>query len=89
MPWVGFLGHPILSKDKALRYNPLEKKLIILHKLKVFGFSSGNISGEKMATLLRRWLPRMEQMAIKREGPFVASITESGIHLRGNIGELR
>ena len=85
MEWVGFLNHPILGKDKGHRYMPREKALIIKYKLRVFTFSSGNLNREKMAALLRPILPRMESLAVKHPPPFVAAITETGVHLRSSL----
>jgi hypothetical protein len=82
MPIVGSLGYAILGKDKALRYTPREKRLILLYKLRVFTFSSGNLSGRKMAELLKPMLPRIKRMMLKEPGPFVASITETGVYFR-------
>jgi hypothetical protein len=85
MPWVGFLQHAVLGKDKGLRYNPLEKKLIIDNRLKVFTFASGNLHKTKMAALVRAWLPNIARISTNRDGPFVASITENGVHIRGGF----
>ena len=82
MPLVGSLGYAILGKDKAHRYIPREKRLILLYKLRVFTFSSGNLSGREMADLLKPVLPRIQKMMRKQPAPFVGSITETGIHLR-------
>jgi len=48
----------------------------------MFTFSSGNLSGLKMGQLLKAALPQIERMMLKRGAPFVASITETGVHLR-------
>src|SRR5262249_20928624 len=40
----GERGWAVLTKDKAQRYSPLEKAKIVEHRLKVFAFSSGNLS---------------------------------------------
>ena len=82
MQWVGPLFDGILGKDKAHRYTPREKRLIMRLKLRMFTFSSGNLSGLKMGQLLKAALPQIERMMLKRGAPFVASITETGVHLR-------
>lgn len=72
----------MLTKDKALRYNPLEKAKIIEHKLKIFAFSSGNLSGKDMATLLKANLRQLDRYARRHPAPFVASISRNAINGR-------
>jgi len=48
----------------------------------MFQFSSGNLSEVKMGQLLRAALPQIEGMMIRQPAPMVASITETGVHLR-------
>ncbi|MGO9607978.1 MAG: hypothetical protein ACLQAT_32015 [Candidatus Binataceae bacterium] len=78
----GEKGWAVLTKDKAQRYSPLEKAKIIKHKLKIFAFSSGNLSGEDMAALLKENLRRLDRFARKNPAPFVASINKTGISNR-------
>jgi PIN like domain len=82
MQWVAPLFQGILGKDKAHRYTPREKRLIVELKLRVFQFSSGNLGGAKMGQLLKAALPQIERMMIRKLAPMVASITETGVHLR-------
>jgi hypothetical protein len=82
MRWVAPLFDGVLGKDKAHRYTPREKHLIIELKLRVFTFSSGNLNGLKMAQLLKAALPQIERMMIRQAAPLVASITETGVSLR-------
>jgi PIN domain-containing protein len=78
----GRRGWAVLTKDKAQRYSPLEKAKIIEHKLKIFAFSSGNLSGAEMADLLQINLGKLDRFANKYPAPFVGSITKTGINLR-------
>jgi PIN like domain len=82
LPLPGERGWAVLTKDKAQRYSPLEKAKIVQHRLKIFAFSSGNLSGEAMADLLEANLRRLDRFAQKNPPPFVASITKTGINLR-------
>ena len=82
LPLTGEKGWAVLTKDKALRYNPLEKAKIIEHKLKIFAFSSGNLSGKDMATLLKVNLRRLDRYARSHRAPFVASISRNAINGR-------
>jgi hypothetical protein len=80
--WLWFPGNngwPILTKDKALRYTPLEKAKIIKHRLKIFAFSSGNLKGATMAELLRLNLRRIDKLSRKQVPPFIFSITQTAL----------
>jgi len=86
--WLpGFTGWPILTKDKAQRYTPLEKAKILKYKLKIFAFSSGNLKGAAMAELLRINLRRIDAWTKKLPAPFVVSITQTGLYLRFGGGK--
>jgi hypothetical protein len=78
----GERGWAVLTKDKAQRYSPLEKAKILEHKLKIFAFSSGNLSGGEMAALLKENLRRLDRFAQRYPAPFVASINRTGISNR-------
>jgi hypothetical protein len=82
LPFPGNKGWPVLTKDKAQRFTPLEKTKIVEHSLKIFAFSSGNLSGADMAALLKTNLRRLDKLARKQPPPFVASISKSGLNLR-------
>jgi len=72
----------VLTKDKAQRYSPLEKAEIVEHRVAIFAFSSGNLSADEMAELLRINLRRIDRFARKHRPPFVAAINKSGISKR-------
>jgi hypothetical protein len=48
-----------LTKDKRLRYLPLEREAIRTYKIRQFAFSSGTLSGEEMATILKDNIDRI------------------------------
>jgi PIN domain-containing protein len=83
LPMVGQKKWALLTADKRIRYNILEKKALAECGVKEFVFASGNLSGEEMAVALERALPKMVRMAGRTEPPFVAAITRLGeVHLR-------
>jgi hypothetical protein len=82
LPLPGRRGWVVLTKDKAQRYSPLEKAQIKEHKLKIVTFSSGNLSGADMASLLAENLRRLDRFAAKNPAPFVAAINRTGISPR-------
>jgi hypothetical protein len=78
LPFVGQQGWVLLTKDKKIRYNELEKAAILQHRVREFYFSSGNHSGADMAAILITALPEMVRAYRKHRPPFIASITKSG-----------
>jgi len=79
---VGQKKWALLTADKRIRYNILEKKALAECGVKEFVFASGNLSAEEMAVALERALPKMVRMAGRTEPPFVAAITRLGeVHL--------
>lgn len=80
---VGSKGWLLLTADKRIRYNFLEKRALEQHAVREFVFASGNMSGDDMGTALELAVPKMRRLARKLESPFVAGITRNGeVHLR-------
>ena len=83
LPEVGRNKWLLLTADKRIRYNFLEKAALDQNSVGEFVFTSGNMSGEEMAQAVERALPKMWRFVRKYLPPFVASITRSGdVHLR-------
>jgi hypothetical protein len=78
LPFVGEKGWVLLTKDKRIRYNELEKAAVRHHKIREFYFSSGNYSGAEMAEMLTDALRDMARIFRMQKPPFIASITKSG-----------
>jgi hypothetical protein len=83
LPRVGANGWVLLTADKRIRYNFLEKQALKEHAVREFVFASGNMSGSDMASALELALPKMQRLFRKVKSPFVAAITRTGeVHLR-------
>ena len=83
LPFVGSNGWILLTNDKRIRYNLLEKRALEIHVVREFVFTSGNMSGQDMAAVLEEALNKMRSFCRRTEPPFVASITRAGeVHLR-------
>jgi hypothetical protein len=83
LPRVGANGWVLLTADKRIRYNFLEKQALKEHAVREFVFASGNMSGQDMASALELALPKMQRLCRKVVPPFVAAITRTGeVHLR-------
>jgi len=77
------MGWILLTTDKRIRYNLLEKRALAEHAVREFVFASGNMSGQDMADALELALPKMRRLSRKLNPPFVAAITRIGeVHLR-------
>lgn len=80
---IGSKGWVLLTADKRIRYNFLEKRALEQHAVREFVFASGNMSGEDMGAALGLAVSKMRRLARKFEPPFVAAITRKGeVHLR-------
>jgi len=83
LPKVGKEKWALLTADKRIRYNLLEKKALAEHRVMEFVFASGNLSGTEMGEALEKALPKMKRLAARTRPPFVAAITRMGeVHLR-------
>ena len=83
LPLVGRNRWILLTADKRIRYSFLEKRALERNAVGEFVFTSGNMSGQEMATALDTALPKMKRVCRKFRRPFVASITRIGeVHLR-------
>ena len=83
LPLVGAKGWALLTADKRIRYNLLEKRALAKNSVREFVFASGNLSGDDMARALRTASAKIHRLCRKYKPPFVASITKNGeVHLR-------
>jgi hypothetical protein len=83
LPLVGKNGWVLLTTDKQLRYNLLERRALQRNAVREFVFASGNISGAEMAEALALAIPKMRKLCRRIHPPFVAAITRGGeVHLR-------
>lgn len=78
LPFVGQNGWVLLTKDKRIRFNQLEKTAVRRYRVREFYFSSGNYTGAEMAEILTTALPEMVKTYARQEPPFIASISKSG-----------
>jgi hypothetical protein len=78
LPFVGQWGWILLTKDKRIRYNQLEKLAVRRYAVRQFYFSSGNYTGAEMAEILTAALPEMVKTVQNYQPPFIASISKSG-----------
>ncbi|MGH7747245.1 MAG: hypothetical protein ACREQ5_21180 [Candidatus Dormibacteria bacterium] len=83
LPFVGKKGWALLTADKRIRYNLLERRALTQNAVREFVFASGNLSGQEMATALKNAIGKMRNICRRLRPPFVAAITRAGqVHLR-------
>jgi hypothetical protein len=83
LPIVGKNEWVLLTADKRIRYNLLEKRALEKNRVREFVFASGNMSGQEMAEALEQGIRKIIKMCSSIDPPFVAAITRSGeVHLR-------
>jgi len=78
LPFVGKHGWVLLTKDKKIRFNELEKSAIRRNRVREFYFASGNYSGAEMADMLVAALRDMARFCRRYDPPFIASISKAG-----------
>lgn len=78
LPVVGEKRWALLTSDKSIRYNQLEKGKIVEYKIREFVFASGNLSGAMMGDALAKALPKMKRLFAEYGEVFIAYLSQSG-----------
>lgn len=87
LPVVGEERLIILTCDKRIRYNQLERDKIMQHNCREFVFTSGNLSGAQMGEILKTAVPRMKKLCAEYPAPFIATISQAGnVNVRWDKG---
>jgi len=68
----------LLTSDKNIRYNQLERKKIVQHGIREFVFATGNLSGAMRAEILIKAVPKMMRLFKSYPPPFIAYLSQSG-----------
>jgi len=76
LPVVGQRGWVLLTKDKAIRTNALERNALISNHVAAFMLGGGNIPGAEMARIFIASLRSMQRALRRYEVPFIASISK-------------
>ncbi len=78
LPEIGKEKWALLTSDKRIRYNQLERDKIVHYGIREFVFTSGNLSGVMMGEILKIAVPRMRKLFAEYPAPFIACISQSG-----------
>lgn len=83
--WIagaGERGWVVLSKDEQIRRNPLERDAIERARVKAFFLTQQGLSGPEMGEIFIRALPGMVRRAARQSGPFIFTVSRSGVFAR-------
>ena len=75
---VGQQGWVLLTKDKNIRRNELERAALIASGVACFALTSGNLRGPEMAQAFVTALPRIKRVLGRFAPPFVAIVGAVG-----------
>jgi hypothetical protein len=80
LPAVGAHGYVLLKRDKKIRTRPWERQALFQAGIRAFCLTgAGNYSKWETLRLLARFWPHMEAIAETIPGPYIYSITQSGV----------
>jgi len=83
LPRVGTEGWLLLTVDKNIRFNELERRAVEQFGVRAFVFASVNLGARQMAEALAKAAKEIIKLCKRQPAPFIASITKSGgVHLR-------
>ncbi|MEO0457532.1 MAG: hypothetical protein AAF152_13275 [Cyanobacteria bacterium P01_A01_bin.114] len=90
LPEVSRRGWVVITKDWGLSSNLLEQRAIAAANARVFILSSGNYTGEQMATILVGAIDRIQKFVRGNQAPFIARVTSNGqVRMSQNQTKLR
>ena len=79
--WLRFVGRKgwvAITKDKRIRYRTPALEVIKEEKVKLFIFTKGNLTGQQMAEILIRAIPKIKKFLTNNKPPFIVTMTKSG-----------
>jgi hypothetical protein len=87
LPVIGARGWVVITKDQAIRRNPLEIEALLNSGARAFVITADLSPEDALSLLARKWtkIARICQ----RKGPFIFNITASGIMAEISPRELR
>ena len=79
LPHIGEKHWALLTRDQNIRYQSIERTMVIRYKVREFVFKAGNLNKEDLAKALLLAIPQMKKVCQKYEPPFIATITKVGV----------
>jgi hypothetical protein len=82
IPLVGDRKWVLITKDKSIRKNEIELRLLAGTAVRTFVFTGANLNGDNQARVLKEALPAMLRLLRRRAARFIARVTaESNVEL--------
>ncbi len=78
IPQVGKMGWIVLTKDKRITYNALERQAVARAGIRMFTLASTGLSGEDTAFAFKKALNPMLKFLGKNPAPFIAKVYKDG-----------
>ena len=78
IPEVGKRGWIVLTKDKRITYNAIERQAVARAGLRMFTLASTNLSGEESAIAFKKAVKSMLNFIKKHDAPFIAKVYKNG-----------
>ncbi len=75
---IGARGWVLLTKDKRIRWRPMERAALEEAGLAAFILTGGDMTGPQIAQAFKNALPRMTRILAKFSRPLLARVTRSG-----------
>jgi hypothetical protein len=69
----------VLTRDKQVKRNALERQCLLLPGARSFILTGGNMTGEEMATVLIKHMRRITKIARKHPAPFIATVNRNEV----------
>jgi predicted nuclease of predicted toxin-antitoxin system len=68
----------VISSDKAIKKNVLEKQALMKNNLAAFFFTSANLSSEKSVEIVKKGLSQIAKLILNAQRPFIARLDKEG-----------
>src|ERR1022692_4204974 len=78
LPTVDEKRWALLTSDKNIRSNQLERAEVVRYGIREFVFASGSLSGFMMAEILSKAIPKMRRLFRNYAPPFIAYLSQYG-----------
>lgn len=77
LPEIGKRGWILLTKDKAIRTNQLERDALLKNNVAAFMLGRGNVPGAEMARIFISAMRSIQRVVRRYEVPVIASVAVS------------
>lgn len=81
LPIIGDLDLVVITRDKRIRYRPVEKQMWLRHSVRGFVLTgrTSQSTADSLDLVIRRWAEINELVAAAGDGPWMFGLTASGL----------